>query len=82
MEVREKEMSSVSREKMTHLIRVPKSITDTNLHCIDNLTSKILVFTHTHTHTYIGHLLLKLCHRVLEIGPEEDKGNLQKYIII
>ena len=53
MEVREKEMSFVSREKMTHLIRVPKSITDTNLHCIDNLTSKILVFTHTHTHTHI-----------------------------
>ena len=38
--------------------------------------------SHTHTHTCVGRLLLKLCHLVLEIGPVEDKGNLQKYNII
>ena len=60
MEDRKKEMSSISREK-DDTFKVFKAITDNCLHL--HLYSKLLVFIHI----YLGHLSLKLCHRVLEI---------------
>ena len=73
MEVRKKEMSSISREK-DDTFKVFKLITNNCLHL--HLYSKLLVFIHT----YLGHLSLKLCHRVLEIWPVKDRKSTKVFI--